>query len=545
LHPFRVFCVFRELLTTERTEARSAIVSRLAFHISPNPRFRVFRELSTTERTEARRVYVSRLAFHISPIPSIPLPLLKVSAYIYSHNGQHAFMLLTPKAKTAVHYCLLLLPYLAVLLAPYAPPVQWATGVSFLAITVCAAAGIINDPAPYSINKIYWIFNLIFFGVIPTYQYRIQHMAWEQHFRPETFLYANAVLLAGFAMYGIVRWMILKRNSASTNQPEVKPDKRFIDNYYFTGNIVFILCCTALILVYGLDNLWLRRMADSAALQMNSTVFLLLDKTLRGAVIYFTLLTVWLYRRRYIGRAQLLWILLVCIVVNFPLAVPRYFVATLYLSLLLTAGFRILKQRYFFSYALILLILIAFPLWSLTRLYLRDATALLSDVQLVYKDAVSYGDFDPYTSLCRTIVYVQANGITWGHQLLGVLLFFVPRTLWPGKPVGSGALVYEPIGVGFRNIASPYVAEGLINFGIIGVLFFKALLAFTAARYDRFYQSRAADFRYAIIFYPVAMIMVFFVLRGDLLSSFAYLTGFFVSGGACHILLQRIKTKSS
>jgi hypothetical protein len=458
-------------------------------------------------------------------------------------------MSLTPGAKTAVQYSIILLLYLPMLLAPYAPQAQWATGLSFGIITVSAAAGIIHDPAPYSINKIFWIFNLIFFGIVPTYQYRIQHMAWEQHFRPETFLYANCLLLAGFAMYAVMRWMAVKRAKPHNDLVKTAPDKGFISNYYFTGNIIYILCCTALILIYGLDNLWLRRMADSAALQMNSTAFLLLDKTLRGAIMYFALLTVWLYRRRHIALPQLLWILAACIVVNFPLAVPRYFVATLYISLVITAGFRILKHRYFFSYALITLILIVFPLWSLTRLYLYEATALLSDVQLVYRDAVSYGDFDPYTSLCRTIEYVQANGITWGYQLLGVLLFFVPRSMWPGKPAGSGALVYEPIGVGFRNIASPFFAEGFINFGIAGVLLFMALLAFTATRYDRFYQSYVSSnkqsLHYMIIFYPVAMIMIFFVLRGDLLSSFAYLTGFFVSGWTFHILLLRIKVKNS
>jgi len=455
----------------------------------------------------------------------------------------------TPKAKTAVQYSILLLPCLLVLLAPYAPPAQWATGLTFLAIMIAAAAGIIHDPAPYSINKIYWIFNLVFFGVVPAYQYRVQHMAWGQQFRAETFVYANCLLLAGFGIYALVRQLVMKRIAGKRYPPETAADTAFVSNYYFTGNIIFIICCTALVLIYRPENLWLRRMADSAALQINSTVFLLADKTLRGAILYFSLLTVWLYRRRYIQLPQLLWILAACIVVNFPLALPRYFVATLYISLLITAGFRVFKNRYFFSYTLIALILIAFPLWGITRLYLHDSARLLSDVRVVYTDAVSYGDFDPYTSLCRTIVYVQEHGISYGYQLLGVLLFFVPRSWWPDKPIGSGALVYDAIGVGFRNIASPFFAEGYINFGIAGALGFMALLAFVAARYDHIYQyyfnAEKQPLRFSVLFYPTAMIMIFFVLRGDLLSSFAYLTGFFVSGWAFHILLRRTKVGNS
>lgn len=449
--------------------------------------------------------------------------------------------------KPLLQYGIILLLYLPVLLAPYAPLPSPVMGGSFLLITLAAAAGIIHDPAPYSINKIFWVFNLVFFGLVPTYQYRVQHMAWDQHFEQDTFLIANGVLLASFGVYALVRTLLRKRLSAKIYPEAAPPSQAFVDRYYFIGNIIFIGCCTALILMYGLDNLWLRRMADSAALQMNSTLFLLTDKPLRGAVMYFALLTILLYRQGRIRKAQLVWVLAATVIVNFPLALPRYLVATLYISLAIAAGFRILRNRHFFAYTLVLLILVVFPMWSITRLYVKDSAAHLSDPVTIYTGALSYGDFDPYTSLCRTIEYVELHGATHGRQALGVLLFFVPRSQWPSKPIGSGALVYEPIGVGFRNIASPYVAEGFINYGIEGSLLFAALLAIITALYDRYYQhyfNRGQQpFTFLYIFYPVAMIMVFFMQRGDLLSSFAYLAGFFVSGMVFHAVLRRSGSK--
>jgi hypothetical protein len=41
------------------------------------------------------------------------------------------------------------------------------------------------------------------------------------------------------------------------------------------------------------------------------------------------------------------------------------------------------------------------------------------------------------------IKYSEIESITYGRQLVGALLFFVPSSLWPNKPIGSGTLVAE------------------------------------------------------------------------------------------------------
>jgi len=47
-------------------------------------------------------------------------------------------------------------------------------------------------------------------------------------------------------------------------------------------------------------------------------------------------------------------------------------------------------------------------------------------------------DFDSYQNFA--IVFFE-DFITYERQLLGALLFWVPRSIWPNKPIGSGAFV--------------------------------------------------------------------------------------------------------
>jgi hypothetical protein len=101
--------------------------------------------------------------------------------------------------------------------------------------------------------------------------------------------------------------------------------------------------------------------------------------------------------------------------------------------------------------------------------------------------------------------------------------------------------VYQSLGRTFINISSPLPAEGYINFGWMGSLLFTAIVALLACCYDAAYWLRPSRRvpTFHRLFYPAAIILFLFLLRGDLLSSFAYLAGFYVSGRLFHAVLNR------
>ena len=226
---------------------------------------------------------------------------------------------------------------------------------------------------------------------------------------------------------------------------------------------------------------------------------------------------------------------------NFPFALPRYLAFTIYLSWLLVAGFPWLR-KHVFEVGIIMVLLLAGPLVDVTRYAGKDMMLRLEHPVALFRKAYLTSDFDAYSSLCRTMQYVSVHGSTHGRQLKGVALFFVPRKVWPQKPVGSGAYLFGQLGFDFKNVACTYLAEGYINYGWMGSLLFTAVMAIVITRWDRsFWRSRDPLF-YVHIFYFAACGMLLFILRGDLLSSFAYTAGLFASGWLLHqALLFRIR----
>lgn len=134
------------------------------------------------------------------------------------------------------------------------------------------------------------------------------------------------------------------------------------------------------------------------------------------------------------------------------------------------------------------------------------------------------GHFDTYSNFA---LIVNEKIITWGKQLLGVFLFWIPRAVWPTKPVGSGHHLANELNLIYSNISCNYFAEGYINFGYIGIFLFILILALITAKMDKAYWIMGLNLEKNLfhIIYYVMLGFSFFIMRGDLMSSFAYLVG--------------------
>ncbi|MBS5037215.1 MAG: O-antigen polysaccharide polymerase Wzy [Fusobacterium sp.] len=83
-----------------------------------------------------------------------------------------------------------------------------------------------------------------------------------------------------------------------------------------------------------------------------------------------------------------------------------------------------------------------------------------------------------------------------------------------------------------------YFGEGYINFGYIGIVLFIIFIAYINARFDKLYWNYREK-NYFVVFYLIMLSMEIFILRGDLMSSFAYLIDSFLSGIViCYIILS-------
>ena len=150
------------------------------------------------------------------------------------------------------------------------------------------------------------------------------------------------------------------------------------------------------------------------------------------------------------------------------------------------------------------------------------------------------GNFDGFENLAHVISYVDQTGVFFGWQLFGSLLFFVPRSLWPDKPTGTGDLLARDyLDSQDGNIAMPLVAEFYVNFDLIGVLVFMYFVAYINAVLDRRFKAvlklqrfpdsagdgQQATFASYWVSYCVLLGVYLFILRGDLISGVSFLLG--------------------
>jgi hypothetical protein len=411
---------------------------------------------------------------------------------------------------------------------------EWPVFGLFVAITALSSWRLFSDERGYSLNKVWWLFNLIFLGLIPSLQLAVHTMPWHTgDISTGTMLRANGYILLCLGVFEIVR---LWASRAFVPQPERKgpPIPEVLVNQFATITPAIMLCCgAALFIVTGSKGLYLRGYMEAALWQHSTSFQLLFDKILRGTMLWCCIAGIVLFRQHRLGRNTLLLILIPGLLFNFPLAMPRYMTLTVFLAWTLAAGFQSLRRGHRFSLLLLGLFIFIAPLFGVTRYAGIDMDQRLAAPRQLFEKAVLVTDYDAWSSLCRTMQYTAAQGSTGGRQLMGTILFFVPRSVWPAKPIGSGAWLFSQLGLDFKNVACTFLAEGYINFGFGGGILFTAVLALIIARFDGWYWQRNGQsaFRLPRLFYFVLIGMLFFILRGDLMSSVAYTIGLAVVFG--------------
>lgn len=383
-----------------------------------------------------------------------------------------------------------------------------------------------KDQRPYSLNKIFYLFCFFFFGVAPFIQSNGHVSLFGARLLKENeYFMMNMLILIIMISYQFFYRKFSKSKIDSKTQRKIS--KYNIEKLSFKQILILIILSLSSFGVifyinsFNVFNLLLRGgELKSSELEMASSTFLLIDKFIRPIpmiALFFYLVS----KNRNLFVLAILFLLAVLSI--FPLGVARFYAAAIYIPLLLiTTPF--IRRKNMFSLFFIGGLLIVFPFLNQFRHFSAE-TSLKFGLNF---DMFAEGHFDSYQNFA---LIVTENIITWGRQLLGVALFWVPRTFWPTKPVGSGHHIAEELSMSFSNISANYFAEGYINFGFLGIILFVVFLAWFTARMDNLYWKmvHGSKNNFFRVIYYLMLGMLFFIMRGDLLSSFAFTVGIILS----------------
>lgn len=391
-----------------------------------------------------------------------------------------------------------------------------------------------------SLRVVFWLYNLLFFGIAPLAQY----LTGKWSFPPSegAMLTANVLILFSSSVYAISYSM----GRAAHERTSALPWGRFHHAISQRRSIHMLILSGAISFGFGAATGF--KLTASSVIGAFGAVYtpstMIAEFTLRPFPFFVFLFTV--YQAKY--GARTLRSLSIAIfagafafIMLSPISGARFFIFAMYFGLYVVLFPPIGKYR--FVYVLLLYMglfgsqfISAFAAWVTGR----AGTIQGFDANYFYA-----GHFDGYENLCHSIDYVRENGIVWGKQFLGALLFWVPRTWWPTKPIGSAAYIATSylsttFNVTFTNLASPLVQEAYLNFGSVGVgVVFSAIGYFSGkcdAKFQLYSRLAPAAFRLArtfvpgdhlgfMILYPVVLGLSLFLLRGDFLSGFAFTSG--------------------
>ena len=416
---------------------------------------------------------------------------------------------------------------------------NWLVIISFTPVVFISAFMIVYDIRwrPFSLNLVHLLFIFIFFGIAPIIQYMTNSLrfAFYSSITDSDIMVANIVVTVWIIFY------VLKYYAKTPTNPRLV-NMLLHRHVSYKGLLLGLLFSSILLLLFwkkGNYNTWMRAVAS---FDMRSGPATLIVSIFGRAIPIVTLAAVILIAKQGSGRYKLgLSIAAIVLIVgnilfNNPFSAPRYWTATVFIGFLSIVVLRKFKNGVLMVFCFIGGVFFILPLLNIGRVYTstQDAIAAARFTNPVY--ALQSGDFDAYANVIHTFHYIQMNGITWGKQLLGALFFFIPRSFWPGKPVGSGHLIAPHFDFPNFNIGTPPPAEAIINFGILGIPIFAVIFGHILRLLDDCYICRLKqmDTSKAVVLidvlYPFWIGLVFLISRGDLMSSLAYTVGFTLAG---------------
>ena len=396
-----------------------------------------------------------------------------------------------------------------------------------------------NQSQAYSLFKMSFIFIFIFYGIIPLLNEirgNIIYGQWADdgsYIRGNEFdindkIEANLIILFGILIFVLGgKLKIYYFDRLLKNLPEVKKLNFFYYILFFSLSFLIFYKWN-----FDLNLLLFRGFSDNIITQeiyKSVMDYQFFGRTIRPMLIILLVIFIYDYnkKKKYLSYnqklnslIQFIFLFILTVFLSFPFGLERSQVAILYIPLLIILT-KLWEKPFMMQTTLLAAIFIIFPFLDKFRRF--DGFENFS-FKINYA-FLKQGHFDGYQNFVRVL---ELDLITSGRQLLGALLFFVPRSLWETKPVGSGSFLGRLLDLEFYGIAMPFIGEGYINFGIAGSILFMFLFGVLLGNLDRvvWKLKRSNETHIFMFYYYFLFGWIFYFMRGDLINAIPVLVGF-------------------
>jgi len=412
----------------------------------------------------------------------------------------------------------LVVPFLILARADQGRSVGWVVTLVILLMSATRLSVLVSRGERRLFEFIFWLFCYVFFGLAPTVQMRLDQM-------PTTTPDLDPFLDLPTALLALVGVLAIAGGFAYSNRV-VREHEKLLD---FDISVVRLVLLSALGLLFaayyalkvGPGTLFSSRAASSEIedqLWPDPSV----ASIVRAGSSFPVLIAAHAWwnvaaRRSRKGGARVIAAVLtvVSLLITNPISSSRYGSGVVWGSFLgVLGGFRTRRRTSVSMLGIVAGLLFVFPVAD----YFRRVTQVSVSRGGFLAEYAGNGDYDAFGQLSNALLYDRTMPLQFGRQLLGLAFFWVPRSIWSDKPVGSGVVLAQFRGYDFTNLSAPIWAEMLLNFGIIGVVVASFLVGNLLGRLDQAFRGAGGggpvDIAAAVL--PFYLLIL---LRGSLLQA--------------------------
>ena len=247
---------------------------------------------------------------------------------------------------------------------------------------------------------------------------------------------------------------------------------------------------------------------------------LIWNKTIKIFPLFF----VWYFFRKYsgFGKYFLLFLALILLLLaKNPIVEHRNSFGAVFLFCALLFTRKIIIKKRIVQVSMFIFFPLLFSAGAFLAPHRFKSDSLFEEISTQFNTV----HFDAWANYIAGFNYVSNKGFFYGEQLLGTLLFWVPRSIWETKPIGTGMVIGEYLmekhSHWFSNISSTLPLEGYMDFGFIGIIIYGFIIGKIIKKLSVGFDKFDLDNLVSIFI----VCNIFFLYRGPLLSSFAFTIG--------------------
>jgi oligosaccharide repeat unit polymerase len=154
--------------------------------------------------------------------------------------------------------------------------------------------------------------------------------------------------------------------------------------------------------------------------------------------------------------------------------------------------------------------------------YNLDESSSIS-IQSIFDPLIANNGGIDISKTGHIIKYVDSkSSFKYGSSYTWIILSFIPRSIWPSKPVNIdteiGIKIYGANSYGSGAVPPGLIAESYWNFGYIGIIFIPFIIGIILKKLTNFFNSKRNNINLLII-YVTCFMSIGLALFGSSISS--------------------------